>query len=145
MPADPTGSSATVEAAALALLARAQRQLAAARATLDGTTRLPARRRTRAAAVFARTALEHVVDAAHAARGRDLTAAGMRVRLICLRALVDQEAGTAAEIAWAGLSQGCHQHAYELSPTWDEVRVLVQMVDDVARRALPGPAEAPAR
>lgn len=129
-------TDADAAAVGLALLVRAQRHLAAARAALDGTTQLPARRRTRAAAVFARTALEHVVDSALVSRGHALTDAGMRVRLICLRTLVDQETGTIAEIAWGGLSQGCHQHAYELSPTWAEVRHYVDLVDKIAHRTV---------
>ena len=125
------------------LLGRARRLLAAANAALDGTTQLPARRRTRAAAVFARTALEHVVDAALLAKGHDLSGAGMRVRLICLHTIVDPASGRTAEIAWAGLSQGCHQHAYELCPTWAEVQHLVAMVDQVAQRTDPASPPSP--
>jgi hypothetical protein len=120
------------EPTATALLARAQRNLNAAHAALDGTTSLPPRRRTRAAAVFARSALEHVVDAALVAQGHRLVDAGMRARLICLRTLIDEDAGRTAAIAWAGLSQGCHHHAYELSPTWIETHHLVGLVGRVA-------------
>lgn len=116
----------------VALLGQAQRFVNAARATLDGRTGLPPRRCTRAAALFARTALELVVNARLAAAGHDLAEAGMRVRLICLRTLIDPDAGQAATLAWAGLSSGCHQHAYELSPNWAEVTHLIGQVETVA-------------
>jgi hypothetical protein len=105
--------------------------LAAARATLDAAGTLPQRRRTRAAAVVARAALELAVDARLAEHGLDLTRATMRSRLICLTTLVDGDAGEAAAVAWAGLSAGCHQHAYELTPTWAEITHLIGLVETV--------------
>lgn len=128
----PTRTHADTGTVALHLMALGQRHLNAARAALNGTTSLPPRRRTRAAAVFARGALEHVVDAALLAKGHDFSEAGMRVRLICLGILVDREAGESAAVAWGGLSQGCHQHAYELSPTFSEVEHLIALVEKAA-------------
>lgn len=138
----PSAGSPDTPGAALVLLARAQRLTTAARTTLEGRNGLPARRRTRAAAVFARSALELVVDAHLSARGHDMSDASIRVRLICLRHFVGQEVGDSATVAWAGLSQGCHQHAYELSPSWGEVSHLVGLVEGAASKALDEPAQA---
>lgn len=118
-------------------LAAAREELATATAALDGRTKLPARRRTRAAAIIGRTALEHLVQAALLARGHRLTEASMRVQLICLSTLVSPDAGRTAHTAWAGLSQGCHHHAYELSPTASEVRHLLALVDQLADLTIP--------
>lgn len=110
------------------------RLLDAARAALAGTGTtgtLPQRRRARAAAVVARAALELAVDARLVEHGLDLHHATMRSRLICLSAVVDATAGDAAAVAWAGLSSGCHQHAYELSPTWAEISHLIGLVEAV--------------
>lgn len=120
--------------AAGARLGRARRHLRAAHDALHGRTNLPARRRTRAAALFARTALEHVIDAALLTQGHDLGDASTRVRLICLRTRIDAEIGRTAEIAWGGLSSSCHHHAYELSPTWAEVQHLIGLVEHLAQR-----------
>lgn len=64
------GSAPVPGGAADGLLGQAQRFTNVARATLGGRTGLPSRRRTRVAALFARTALELVVNArlAHAVR-----------------------------------------------------------------------------
>jgi hypothetical protein len=134
MPDTTTSTSGAVPAPRApvgGLLGQAQELIDVARATLDGNTGLPPRRRTRAAALFARTALELAVNAHLAAAGHDLPGAGMRVRLICLYTLVDRDVGQSATIAWAGLSSGCHQHAYELSPTWSEVSHLIDLVESV--------------
>ncbi|MFN0284900.1 MAG: hypothetical protein ACKVZ6_23345, partial [Kineosporiaceae bacterium] len=42
------------------------------------------------------------------------------------------DTGDTAAIAWGGLSQGCHQHAYELSPTFSEIEHLIGLVEKVA-------------
>jgi len=119
----------------------ARRLLAAARATLDGEGTLPPRRRTRAAAVVARAALELAVDARLARHGLVLGGATMRSRLICLGTVVDPRAGEAAAVAWVGLSSGCHQHAYELSPTWAEITHLIGLVESVVQGGEPPPVD----
>ncbi len=37
-----------------------------------------------------------------------------------------------AEYAWNRLSDACHQHAYQLTPTYSEVRHLVGLVEELA-------------
>lgn len=132
-PAEPVDTAAEVvdpEPPAAALLGYA-------RGVLDGTVPMPKGRASRAAALLARQALEHVVRARCQAAGLDLDKATMHSRLIALRALAgDREADIAAAdragAAWAGLSRACHQHAYELAPTTGEVRYLVGLVTALA-------------
>ena len=112
------------------LRAKAREMLTATQAVLSGDTDIPARRRTRAAALLARTALELAVDARLAAEGAGIEKAGMRAKLVCLRALASDIADDAA-VAWAGLSRACHHHAYELAPTAGETRHLADLVERV--------------
>lgn len=125
-------------------LAEVARLLAAATDIIDGQTSLPPRRRTRAAALLARSALEHLIDTRLTAAGHDLSEANQRSKLICLRTLVDPERGPAIEAAYATLSQACHHHAYELSPVGHEIRPLLAVVEQEAVHVLtaltaPGP------
>lgn len=108
------------------LHAKAHEMLRAADAVLSGDTDIPARRRTRAAALLARTALELAIDARLAAAGAGIEKAGTRVKLICLRAMSPGIADDAA-VAWTGLSRACHQHAYELAPIHSETRHLAEL------------------
>lgn len=95
---------------------------------LDGAVPMPRGRSTRAAAVLARQGLEDTARALCRSAGFDLDKATMRSRLIALRVLIDQDAADTAEVAWAGLSRACHQHAYELTPTTTEVSHLLTLV-----------------
>jgi hypothetical protein len=45
-----------------------------------------------------------------------------------LRVLDESEFADAASVAWNGLSNACHHHAYELAPTVGEVRHLCRLV-----------------
>ena len=98
---------------------------------LDGVIRLPPGRVPRAAAAVARQALEEAVAARCAGLVECLQRPTMRSQLIILRALGDRRVGRTAQVAWEGLSQACHHHAYELRPTTDEVRGLVRLVNEV--------------
>lgn len=99
---------------------------------LAGKIGMPRGRGARVAALLARSALEDGVDGLCSEHGLDVSRAGMRVKLACLRAVSADEAGDAA-IAWWGLSRACHQHAYEIAPHHGEVVDLVGKV----RRVLP--------
>ncbi|MDQ1247509.1 MAG: hypothetical protein QG597_1879 [Actinomycetota bacterium] len=107
--------------------------LAAARDALDGALSLPASRCTRAAALFARSALESLVDDAVERRDPGACRASMRVKLICL-ATLDADIGRPASWAWHALSETCHQHAYELTPTTVEIMDLLGQVRLLAAR-----------
>jgi hypothetical protein len=58
--------------------------------------------------------------------------ASMRSKIILLRQLGDPVVGRKAQVAWAGLSNACHHHAYELQPTAAEVRSLLKLVAEIA-------------
>lgn len=91
----------------------------------------------RRAAWFARAALEDVVDELLAERQLTVNErASGRAKLSCLEALYRDDHPDLvahAEYAWARLSEACHQHAYELTPTYIEVRHLVELVGDLGR------------
>lgn len=91
----------------------------------------------RRAAWFARAALEDVIDDLLAAKQLTVHArASGRAKLSCLEALYrDDDDGlvTRAEYAWTRLSDACHQHAYELTPTYVEVHHLVTLVGGLGR------------
>lgn len=84
----------------------------------------------RRACWLARAALEDLIDERLAAKAISATAASKRAKLSCLEgAYVDDRVlVTKAEYAWSRLSDACHQHAYELTPTYGEVRHLLDLV-----------------
>ena len=99
-----------------------------ARAVLDGRSSVPRAQLSRVAALLARQALEDAVDALC---GPPMSRASMRSRLLYVRVLVDADTADRASSAWLGLSQACHQHAYELTPTPSEVGYLLELVSTV--------------
>ena len=52
----------------------------------------------------------------------------LRSRLTVLGITYGPEVARAAEVAWIGLSDACHNHAYELTPTVTEVSHLIDIV-----------------
>ncbi|GAA1233145.1 hypothetical protein GCM10009676_15540 [Prauserella halophila] len=106
--------------------AAAGRLLAEAVAILDGARGIPASQVTRAAAFVARQAVEDRMRQLCSDAGVEIPRANGRSRLIVLRELVDADVAEAAHTAWSGLSRYCHRHAFELSPTTDEVRHLIR-------------------
>lgn len=115
------------------MAAEAKDVLASARAVLAGTLTVPPAQATRTAALLGRVALERLVtdDCSRIGLGTRPT---MRAKLICVRVLVDAERGRLASVAWAGLSNACHYHAYELAPTADEVAHLLDLIDRLKER-----------
>jgi hypothetical protein len=105
-----------------------QKVLELARAVLDGRHAVPSSQLSRMAALLARQALEQAVDVLC---GPEMRRATMRSRLLYLRVLVGPQTADRASIAWSGLSQACHQHAYELTPTRGEVDYLMGLVSTV--------------
>jgi hypothetical protein len=97
------------------------RLLERAEAVLDGTMRLPSQRGTRVAAWFGRAALEAHIDTVLASHGITAERVTMRTKLACL-SILDPDHANTTSVTWWGLSRCCHHHAYELSPTVDEVR-----------------------
>lgn len=95
-----------------------------ARRLLDTTPTTTGGNSARLAAVVARQALEYDINVRCAALGFDLPGVSMRSRLLILRSLDDRDAAERLASLWSQLSECCHQHAYELSPTVPEVRGL---------------------
>lgn len=111
--------------------------LALARGVADGRHRLPDMSQARATCLLARQAFEHTVDALLDARGLACPAAGMRTRLIALGQAYQadpERVSYRASTAWARLSNACHHHAYELSPSLNEARALVDEVEWLSGR-----------
>ncbi|GAA2184054.1 hypothetical protein GCM10009785_30410 [Brooklawnia cerclae] len=86
----------------------------------------------RRAAWFARSALEDViVELLHAKQVDAGPLASGRTKLTCLESLYreeDPDIVARAQYAWSRLSEACHQHAYELAPTYVELAHLVRLV-----------------
>lgn len=86
----------------------------------------------RAVCLLTRQAFEQVVDALLAARQLACPAASMRARLISLGQAYGHDPerlAYRASNAWAQLSGACHHHAYELSPSPSDARMLVDEVE----------------
>lgn len=85
----------------------------------------------RAACWIARAALENAVDDLLNTKQRSAPDASMRSKLTVLQVAFDQDDHVPArvEYAWSRLSQACHHHAFELSPTATEVRHLIGLVE----------------
>lgn len=99
-----------------------------AQAILNGRVRLPPSIATRAAAFLVRRALEDTTRALCRSAGASSDRATMHSRLIVVRVLHGDQVANRAAIAWMGLSTACHHHAYELTPTVDEVRHWLALV-----------------
>ena len=108
-----------------------------AAALLDG--RLQARvHSVRAAAWLTRSALEDLLADLVRAKGLGTGRAQARSILGCIEVLYATEApelAAQAQYAWDRLSEACHYHAYELSPTHAEVQALVDLVSEIDQRA----------
>jgi hypothetical protein len=110
------------------------RLLADAEGLLQGDLSVGKTHSIRAACWVARSALEVVVSDLLAQRSYSPGDASMRSRLSCLEvAYADRPALVlTAEYAWSGLSNACHHHAFQLSPSLAEARHLVGLVGQLA-------------
>ena len=85
----------------------------------------------RIAAVLCRHAIEEALRQYWSLREPGLERCSGRAQLLCLTVyLRDRDLGRQTFAAWSDLSRACHHHAYELAPTAEELRSLL----DVARR-----------
>lgn len=83
----------------------------------------------RAAALCARRALEEALDQLWSVRAAGLERASTRAQLISLSAYVDdRELAGDVTFTYAVLSDACHHHDYELTPTAAELRVRFDVV-----------------
>lgn len=87
----------------------------------------------RAACWIARAALESAVDELLDSMKCSAPSASMRNKLTVLQVACDtaDDLPARADYAWNRLSQACHHHAFELSPTATEVRHLIQVVSTI--------------
>lgn len=89
----------------------------------------------RAAALLARQALEHGVDAYWRERGVALHECGTRPQLICLAEyLGDAALAGRAHHTWSALSEACHHHPYELAPGHGELRSWIATTAELLAR-----------
>lgn len=91
----------------------------------------------RRACWLARTALEGLIDDLLRTKGITADRASERAKLSCLEGVYvdDRALAHKAEYAWNRLSDACHQHAYQLAPTYSEVQHLIALVEELAPRA----------
>ncbi|MET3808887.1 hypothetical protein ABIB25_005917 [Nakamurella sp. UYEF19] len=87
-----------------------------AESVLDGAVVIPGSHAPRAAAVLARQAFQQIVDRRCDSKAGGFDRANMRSKLIILTAAAGTDVGSRAEIAWAGLSQGCLSPAIVKGP-----------------------------
>ena len=99
-----------------------------AEAVLNGTVPVPGGRATRSAALIARQALEEVVDQNCAQLMPPTRRPSMKSKLVILRQLGPAGIGDAAQVAWSELSNACHHSAYELQPSPQHIRRIVETV-----------------
>ena len=99
--------------------------------------------RNRMACWLTRSALEQVVRDILVARGRTPGEANMTSLLTCLEVAYHDvpEVAERADFAWVRLSNACHQHAFELSPTAAEAAQLVEAVGELAAFEAPRDAK----
>ena len=85
----------------------------------------------RVAAVLGRHAIEEALRQYWSLREPGLVRCSGRAQLLCLTVyLGDRDLGPETFVAWSDLSRACHHHAYDLAPTAEELRSLL----DIARR-----------
>jgi hypothetical protein len=77
----------------------------------------------RAAAILARQALEAGVDRMWTGPAAGMAAASMKAQMVCLPAfLSDPVLARDTYVTWCALSNACHAHPYDLSPTVAELK-----------------------
>ena len=106
--------------------------LAKAEVQLELNTALALRR----ACWLARTALEALILDLLRAKGISAESSSERSKLSCLEGAYADERDLTfkAEFAWNRLSEACHQHAYQLAPTYSEAKHLIGLVAELTQR-----------
>jgi cytochrome c553 len=99
-----------------------------AQVVLDGTAWISESVAARAVAFLVRQALEDTVIELCRAANANMDCANMRSKLVALEVLHGGQVSNTAKVAWLGLCNACHHHAYELTPSLQEVRHLLTLV-----------------
>ena len=94
----------------------------------------------RVVAVLARHAIEEALRQYWALREPGMERCTWHAQLLCLTVyLSNRELAREAAAAWSDLSRACHHHPYELAPTANELRALLEVAHrfaaEVARQA----------
>ncbi|OBK86351.1 hypothetical protein [Mycolicibacter sinensis] len=111
----------------------AERLLARAEALLDAPDGAAVGNSARLAAFLARQAVEELIDARCAMLCDFPVVVGTaKARLAVLKSLDFTPAGEVLIDSWHQLTGFCHQHAYQLAPTVQEVRVLCAAVQEAS-------------
>ena len=112
----------------------AKQLLVHAYAVLEDPPRALAGRWPRAVALLARQALEASLNALWSKREVRIGWASERSQLLCLaQVLGDRRLAADIALAWNALSEACHQHPYDLSPTAGELATWLDTVDSLRR------------
>ena len=110
----------------------ASQLLAAARGALGEKAVLWGTSWSRAAAFLARQALETAVAELWVGELTGLLACSFFDQLLCMPTFMrDADVASQARHTWSALSRACHAHPYELAPTLEEVRTLLDSVGQV--------------
>ena len=94
----------------------------------------------RVVAVLARHAIEETLRQYWALREPGMERCTWHAQLLCLAVyLSNRDLARATAAAWSDLSRACHHHPYELAPTANELRALLDVAHrfaaEVARQA----------
>jgi hypothetical protein len=88
----------------------------------------------RRACWLARAALEQMIETRLKSKGIQASNASERAKITCLEGAYadDRDFVFRVEYAWNRLSDACHQHAYQLAPTYGEVGHLINLVESLS-------------
>lgn len=104
-----------------------------AQSVLDSDAEWMTGRRSRAAALLGRQALEQALDEVWARREPAIARCSARAQLLCLPTyLGDVDLAERATWTWWALTRACHVHPYELPPTAGEVEEWLMDVKTIA-------------
>ncbi|MCV7056447.1 hypothetical protein [Mycolicibacterium gilvum] len=120
------------------MISDAEVLLARADKLLDSPDRTALGNSARLAAFLARQAVEELIDARCAElTGVQIVVGTASARLAVLKSLDETPTGPALIDAWHQLTGFCHHHAYQLSPTVQEVRAQCAAVERTCLGGMP--------
>jgi hypothetical protein len=110
--------------------------ITAARDLLERVDPMTAGLWPRAVSLLTRQALEGSLDALWRRRASGLELCSAHAQMICLPSCLhgDEELAEKVSYTWAALSQACHHHPYELSPTSSELLGWIATVEQLIGR-----------
>jgi hypothetical protein len=99
----------------------------------------------RAAALLARQSIETSLEALWVSSAPGLETCSLRAQLACLPEYINRDLALHVGLTWSGLSAACHQHAFELAPTAEELQVWIHCCEELDTTVVspPSPADPP--